>query len=384
MKINQKHLALFLPLCLFLAFSCKPKIDDGPQNQFQTTPYNYSADLPPNFPKVIEPADNQATVQGVKLGRMLFYDPILSGDSTQSCQSCHKQENAFATNEAFETGIHGTIGRRSGMPLFNLAFQTEGFFWDGRAVTLEDQATHPVEDPLEMASTWPESIKRLQRHPLYPSLFKEAFGSDKITKENTAKALAQFIRTLISSRSKFDEFSKTGDLSILTPSERRGFEKFTRDPVWDNFGTMLTSGSDCFHCHSPARDFRDFTSFGTFRNNGLDSVVSLKDFKDRGRGEVTLDTMDNGKFKVPSLRNLVYTAPYMHDSRFETLDEVIDHYNAGGKPSRNLDNFMGRKQFANNGGHLGLNEQDKKDLINFLKTLTDTAFVKDPRFSSPF
>jgi cytochrome c peroxidase len=347
--------------------------------EYSATPYDFSKDNLALFPSMPKNPNNPVTQEGVQLGRMLFYDPILSADSSQSCSSCHKQANGFASDAAFQVGVHGTIGTRSSMPLNNLAWENIGFFWDGRSKTIEDQVTHPVENPDEMAENWDHVVMKLKNSKTYPALFRKAFQDGQVSKDNAAKALAQFLRTLISSHSKFDI-----DRKDFTPSEERGFVLFGRNPQFDDTRELTTHGADCVHCHNAAQNFQDYTSIGTFRNNGLDSVASVNDFKDKGYGTISGNPDDNGKFKVPSLRNVEFSAPYMHDGRFKTLSEVIDHYNAGGKPSPNCDISMARNQFAGEGGKLFLDDQDKTDLINFLKTLSDTTFIHDPRYSNPF
>ena len=307
---------------------------------------------PNGFPDAIIPLDNPMTREGVKLGKKLFYDPILSGNNTMSCASCHIQSNAFANNLKFNIGIDGTIGNRNAMPLINLAWSKD-LNWNGNSSNLESQALEPVVNPIEMHSlNWKQVSTKLINEEEYKILFKQAFNTDIIDSTYVVKALAQFERTLISGNSKFDKFLDYS--AILNPSELRGKEIFT------------TEKGDCFHCHS----YPLFTS-NEFHNNGLDIESEMKN----GRYDVTKDLNDKGKFKSPSLRNIELTAPYMHDGRFQTLEEVIEHYNFGGHNSSTIDPLMKKVGIG-----LGLNSQDKLDLINFLKTLTDTSFINNKEF----
>ena len=327
----------------------------------------YGTEYTLEVPQILElilppyiPADNRLSVEGIALGRKLFYDPILSGDGTQACADCHLAENAFTDPRQFSEGIDGSIGTRNAMPLFNMAWNlNEKFFWDGRAISLEDQAFGPVVNPIEMNNTWPNAVASLQSDAQYPSLFQEAFGTSTIDSILVAKAIAQFERTLVSANSRFDKFSiGTG---TLTPSEANGLEIF-----------MDETRGDCFHCHGNPNS--PLWSDNTFHNNGLDSVIT-----DIGLGEVTGDPNDNGKFKSPSLRNLAYSAPYMHDGRFETLDDVINHYSEGLNDSPTIDPLM--KTVANGGVHL--TESDKADLKAFLLSLSDESFINNPDYQDP-
>ena len=304
------------------------------------------------------PLNNLQTKEGIALGKKLFFDPILSGDNTQACVDCHAPENAFTDSARFSTGISGTLGTRNAMPLFNLAWNyDEKFFWDGRSFSLEHQAFIPVRDPAEMRSIWADVVEELQKHPDYPQRFNEAFGTSKIDSTLVTKAIAQFERTLISANSKFDKYLL--GQAELTPSELNGFKVF-----------MDEEKGDCFHCHGS--DKNPLWTDNIFHNNGLDTS-----FSDLGLGEVTGDPADNGKFKTPSLRNLAYTAPFMHDGRFETLDEVINHYSEGLKNSSTIDPLMKK---VNQGG-IALTSSDKADLKAFLLALSDEEFIVNPVFN---
>tara|TARA_R110001592_G_scaffold107256_1_gene300372 strand:+ start:1187 stop:2281 length:1095 start_codon:yes stop_codon:yes gene_type:complete len=306
------------------------------------------------------PSDNPMTVEGVALGRKLFFDPILSGDGTQSCATCHSPQFAFAENTAFSTGIDGLQGNRSAMPLFNMAWNwSNKFFWDGRANGIEAQALGPVVNPIEMHNTWQNAVNSLQTHPDYPQLFKSAFGSTIIDSIRVTKAIAQFERTLISGNAKFDKYLR-GEVS-LTPAEANGFNIFIDE-----------ARGDCFHCHGNANE--PLWTDNDFHNNGLDAT-----FTDNGLGDITGNPNDNGKFKTPSLRNLAFTAPYMHDGRFATLDDVINHYSEGLVHSSTIDPLM--KSVGSGGVHLS--PSDKADLKAFLLSLSDYDFINNPDFQAP-
>ncbi len=303
------------------------------------------------IPPII-PSSNLQTEEGVALGKLLFFDPILSSNNTLACADCHATANAFTDPDRFSDGIDGRRGTRNAMPLFNLAWNyNERFLWDGSAFSLEQQAFAPVTNPIEMNSTWQAVVDKLKQDTTYPELFRKAFGTAGIDSIRVTKAIAQFERTLISSNSKFDQFLR--GQTTLTPQELNGFDVF-----------MDEARGDCFHCHGS--DKNPLWTDNAFHNNGLDTT-----FKDLGLGAVTGDPADNGKFRSPSLRNLAFTAPYMHDGRFNTLEEVIDHYSDGLKPSPTIDPLM--KKVAQGG--VGLSPTDKADLKAFLLSLSDFNFT---------
>ncbi len=328
-------------------------------------PQPYPLEVPNWLPTPIVPPDNPLTVEGVKLGRMLFYDPILSSDSTMSCASCHNQKLAFTDGQATSIGVRGIRGHRSSMSLVNLAFNPRSFFWDGRSPTLEHQALIPVEDPIELDETWENVERKLQSHKDYPAQFRKAFGierKEEITRDLAVKALAQFERTLISGNSKFDRIVWLNE-GWLSDAEERGRRLFFFEPDDVNH-------PGCSHCH-----FEPLYTDNNFHNNGLDAVPDLESFADPGLGGFTKNRFDNGKFRVPTLRNIELSAPYMHDGRFATLEEVLEQYAAGGHGVANEDvNII----------DFPLTEQNKQDMIAFLKTLTDTSFINNPAFSNPF
>ncbi len=311
--------------------------------------------LPP-----IIPHGNPQTIEGIALGRKLFFDTILSGNNTQSCASCHSPGNSFSDSNQFSIGIDGLVGSRNSMPLFNLAWNYDNkFFWDGKEFGLEHQAMRPVENPIEMHNTWENAIQTLQNTSQYPILFQQAFGSSQINKMNVVKAIAQFERTLISANSKFDNHLL--GTYTLTIAEQNGLNVF-----------MDEAAGDCFHCHGNPSN--PLWTDNQFHNNALDAT-----FSDLGLGGVTGDPNDNGWFKSPSLRNLSFTAPYMHDGRFNTLEEVINHYSEGLQSSPSNDPVM--KNINVGGNQLGV--QQKSDLLAFLLTLNDVEFINNPNFQAP-
>ena len=317
------------------------------------------------FPPMPMRESDPVTNEGVTLGRYLFYDDILSSDRSMSCATCHRQKAAFSdAPQRFSKGRNDELMQRNTMPLFNLSWYP-GFFWDGKAATLEEQIFFPVRAHNEMNLRWKDAVQRVESSEFYKSEFKQAFGNRKIDSILVSNAIGQFLRTLLSYRSKYDR--------VLI-----GESRFTKDEL-DGYILMndQTKG-DCLHCHSTDAD-----ALGTMRfysNNGLDSVSDKKNYKDPGRGGITGLSRDYGKFKIPSLRNLLFTAPYMHDGRFNTIEEVIDFYSEGIRPTVNIDSRM---EFAHRGG-AKLSSDEKNKIVAFLKTLTDSLFVADKEFSNPF
>lgn len=329
-----------------------------------TTPYTLSYGPLPEPPL---PADNPLTVQGVQLGKMLFYEKMLSLDGSQACASCHRQQDGFSDTARFSIGVERLAGRRQAMPIFNLAWHSNEFFWDGRSNLLREQALKPIQDPLEMNETLENVVAKLTESQDYKDQFSRVFGSDEITSEKMALAMEQFMLSIVSYDSKFDRY-KAG-LVELSPSEERG--RILYEMEYNPF-FPLQSGADCAHCHGGSNFEND-----QYMNNGLDTDANMADL---GREEVTGLAEDRGKFKVPSLRNIAVTPPYMHDGRFATLEEVIDHYNEGIQASATADPTVLNTRDTG----LLLDEQDKTDLINFLKTLTDDTFLQNQEYASPF
>ena len=355
----MRHRLIYTLFCSLIIISCKNN-DEGETYTATPAPLEVPQLFQEFLPEALIPVDNPQTVEGIALGRKLFYDPILSGDGTQACADCHSPQNAFTDERQFSIGIDGIGGTRNSMPLFNMAWNfTEKFFWDGRASSIEDQALGPVENPIEMHNTWENAVASIQATTEYPELFSEAFGTSTIDRTLVTKAIAQFERTLISANSKFDQYLLGA--ATLTPSELNGLDVFLDE----------TRGV-CFHCHGNPNS--PLWTDNIFHNNGLDEVIT-----DRGLGEFTGDPRDFGLFKSPSLRNLAFSAPYMHDGRFETLDEVINHYSEGLVYSETIDPLM--KTIAQGGVHLS--ESDKADLKAFLLSLSDPGFITNPDYQDP-
>ena len=332
--------------------------------EWDKTPYTLDYG---SFPEPDIADDNPLTEQGVELGRMLFYEKAMSGDGSQACASCHMQEFAFTDSARFSLGIRDLRGKRQAMSVFNMAWHSNEFFWDGRAHLLRDQSLKPIQDELEMDETLENVIKKLSDKDSYKDQFIRAFGTDEITEERISLALEQFMNSIVSNNSKYDQH--LAGTAKLTESEKRGMDLF-----FGEFNPFFPekSGADCAYCHSGANFEND-----QYMNNGLDADA---DFKDMGREDATGDPADRAKFKVTSLRNIELTGPYMHDGRFKTLEEVVDHYNGEIKKSSTLDPALEQNRESG----LLLDEQDKKDLVVFLKTLTDESLISNKAYSDPF
>jgi cytochrome c peroxidase len=349
--------------------------------ELPTTPYNYAnIQLPaylsagPILGQINTPANNQITDNGATLGRVLFYDKKLSLNNTVACASCHHQENGFSDSKKFSTGFAGGSTDRNSMSLLNARYYPNGrFFWDERAVNAEAQATMPIVHPVEMGMTMKALVTKLQGVSYYPSLFQKAFGTTTIDSSRIARSLAQFVRSIHSYRSKYD----TGR-SQFPPNANPGtvtFSNYTQD---ENLGKGIFFGrGNCGACHGT----ETFTAPGA-RNNGLDMT-----YTDNGAGTVTGNATLNGSFKVPSLKSIAVTAPYMHDGRFATLEQVVEHYNSGVQNHPNLSAPLRNPPGTPGAGQprrLNLTQQEKSALVSFLKTLTDTGVASDPKYSNPF
>jgi cytochrome c peroxidase len=377
--ILRNFLNIFLiSATIIVMWSCSG--DDIPEPP-PYEPMPYEIEIPKGFPTILNiPEDNPMTVEGVELGRYLFYDGRLSGrtdpDSLMSCATCHLQENAFEAginNPQFPGGqVHGINGDTTHhymLPLINLIWNFEGYGWNGFIYpdnpdhslrNIEDMVRVAVLAKNEIAGDTTRIKELLQSLDGYPELFEKAFGSSTITFKNIEKAIAQFIRTLISANTKFDRYLR-GEYQ-LNQSELNGYVLFTTE-----------EGADCFHCHGGAGNPL-FTTY-QFYNNGRDSV-----FNDpMDRYAITHDPMDHGAYKAPTLRNIEFTAPYMHDGKFKTLEEVIDFYSEGLINTPYVNPLM---HHVANGG-VRLTPQEKEDLLNFIKTLRDDEFVTNPKFSKP-
>ena len=359
---NSSQDEFFLDIFFDFSFQGVPNLPD--------TKFNYAnPDLPahftdPNHPlgNVVAldntPASNPVTDAGATLGRVLFYDPRLSSDDFISCAFCHEQSIGFSDFGQTSSGVGGSTDRHS-MGLANANYYQSGkFFWDERSATLEEQVLEPIISPIELGSTLPDVVAKLIDTDFYPALFNDAFGSEEITSHEIALALAQFIRSMKSFESKFDEGVPI-NFSNFTEQEALGHRLFSSDAP----GTTRTV--NCNACHTTSAHIAD-----TVHNTGLDIETSA----DEGAG--------NGQFKVPSLRNISVRAPYMHDGRFFSLEEVIDFYNSDVQPHVNLDENY--KDTAGNVKALNLTDEEKAALIAYLNTLTDNEFLSDPKFSNPF
>lgn len=348
-------------LTLLLFVSCTKE-----KATFLPTPT--SVTIPSHFSDMKIPADNPMSVEAIELGRYLFYEKRLSGDNTMNCASCHSPQNSFSDNNQFSVGIDGIQGTRQSMALINLGWE-DFFFWEGRATSIENQILEPIPNPIEMHQSWKAAAEKLNGDVVYRNRFLKAFGKSTIDSTQIAKAIAQFLRTMVSGESKFDVMYKYENGMTLSAAEQQIFTTIEIDE-WAGYDLFKSlNGADCFHCHNgPMMRVKKFS------NNGLDATVT-----DLGRAAVTGNPNDNGKFKVPTLRNIALTAPYMHDGRFSTLDEVIEFYSTGIHTSPTIDPLI---EYANQGG-VQLSIEEKMLLKKFLFTLTDLNFVNNPKFKDP-
>lgn len=321
-------------------------------NNIDNTTDTIKFEVPKNFPAPIYNfSKNEVTSAGFALGKKLFYDGQLSRDGSISCGDCHQQSAGFTQHgHRVSHGIDNQLGTRNSPPLFNLAWHNT-FFWDGGVHDLDLFSISPIENPIEMDESMPNVIKKLEADPSYSPMYKAAFGTSEINGARTFQALSQFMTMLVSASSKYDKYIRGEDGTTLTIEELAGLQLVKQK---------------CQSCHKGDL-FSDFT----FRNNGVGNGV------DKGRALITLNPEDNYKFKVPSLRNLAYTAPYMHNGVYLDLDAVLQHYNSEIKVSATLDPILQQ------GGVVGipLSSTEQSQIIAFLKTLNDEAFIKDRRFS---
>ncbi|MBL7997172.1 MAG: cytochrome-c peroxidase [Candidatus Kapabacteria bacterium] len=332
-----------LILCSVLLVSCS----DSVQNTLDT-PTDVRLAVPSNFPPIrYNLAANQISTDGFILGRTLFYDGTLSRDGTVSCGSCHQQSSAFTHHgHDLSHGIDDKLGNRNSPPVMNLAWQPH-FFWDGGVHDLDLFSIAPIENPVEMDEKLDNVLAKLRSSPKYRSLFAKAFGSEDISTSRFLKALSQFMLMCVSSQSRYDSFVRH-EGAVLSERERLGRTLFSQK---------------CGACHSTDL-FTDFS----FRNNGLEQRTPF----DSGRARITLQHEDIGKFKVPSVRNIALTAPYMHDGRIRTLEGVLNHYRFGMKVTPNIDSFFIRQ--GKNPG-IDMTDNEAQLIIEFLHTLTDTDFT---------
>lgn len=308
------------------------------------------------------PADNPITNAGATLGRVLFYDRKLSRNNLVACAACHQQGRGFADAERLSIGFVGGSTARHSMALTNARFYDRGrYFWDERAASLEAQVLQPIQDQVEMGMTLADLVPKLQATEYYPPLFQAAFGSPEVTADRISRALAQFVRAMVSYQSKYDSGFVNGQQNfqaVFTPSEMRGLQLF--GPGQQGQGRTVR----CDRCHGTNAFIAAVP-----QNTGLDATVT-----DPGAGQ--------GRFKTPSLRNVAVRERFMHDGRFTTLEEVIEFYNSGVQNNPNLSPLMRNQDGTVT--RLNLTAQEKADLIAFLQTLTDRNFLTDPRFSDPF
>jgi cytochrome c peroxidase len=302
--------------------------------------------VPSDFPPLPAPADNELTRERAALGKRLFFDQQLSSTREIACASCHVQSAAFADPNRFSVGVDGKIGARNAPALVNLAW-SKSFFWDGGVPSLELQAVGPIQNELEMDMTLEGVAERLAGDTELTTAFFDAYGRGP-SEFTITRAIASFVRTLVSGQSPYDRFHR-GDETALTAEARRGLEIFSGER------------GECFHCHAGVN-----LAIDEFRNNGI-----AEDDPDRGRAVISRSELDVGRFKVPTLRNVAVTAPYMHDGSLATLAEVVEHYDQGGRGHPNTDPVI---------KPLGLTPEEKQDLVRFLESLTDEAFLTDPRF----
>lgn len=346
----QSKKALFSSLLFLLFLAC------------HTVP----EEIPELFPGFVKPANfpepaydqsrNQVTEEGFELGKRLFFEPRLSRNNTISCGSCHIPSAAF-THHGHDVshGIDDQLGTRNPMPIMNLAWSKE-FFWDGGVFHMDLSSVTAITSPVEMDETVPTVIQKLRDHPDYPALFKAAFGTEEITDARFFKALSQYMLMAVSSNSKYDQVMRGENGAVFTEEEKAGYTFYQQN---------------CASCHQ-----EPLFAVDTYHNNGL----RPSPINDMGRYEVTLDAEDRFKFKVPSLRNLDYTGPYMHDGRFLTVSRVLDHYRTGVHDSETLE-----ATFRLPDGSLGISmsEKEKDDLMAFLRTLNDREFVTNALLAEP-
>lgn len=342
--------AKYLLLVIFSVFlSCSNDDSEG----YQNIPIDFQ--VPSNFPSLAyDLTNNPLTEKGFELGKKLFYDGRLASDGLVSCGFCHIQEDAFTHHgHTVSHGVDNNVGNRNTPPIQNLAFQT-AFMWDGATTHLDLQPIIPFTSPIEMNGNFSNAITMMKGDATYRKLFKQAFTDGEINSENMLKALGQFMVMVTSSNSKFDKFRRNETGGALTLEELDGYEIFNEK---------------CASCHAT-----DIFTDNSYRNNGLPVNPAVNDI---GRYRVTELSEDLYKFKVPSLRNIEKTAPYMHDGRFFTLDAVLNHYSSGVVNSATLDSSL------NNSGVLGipLTSLEKTKLVAFLKTLTDYDYLSNPKFA---
>ena len=365
--------ALFALLTLFLLAS-------APQNRFEWN-------LPTGFPPPAVPEGNPMSAAKVELGRHLFYDVRLSGSGSQSCASCHDQARAFTDGQARSVGSTGEEHPRNAQTLTNAAYNATLAWANPGLTTIEQQILIPVfsDHPVELGLAGKEQVlmASLKANEHYQRLFREAYGGDPFTVGNTVNALASFVRSLISGNAPYDRYVYGGDYDALSPSAQRGLNLF------------FSERTECHHCHNgfnfSGSSVHENTTFAErpFHNTGLYNVDARGAYPADNTGifEFTRKPEDMGKFRAPTLRNIELTAPYFHDGSAETLTEVVRLYEAGGRNIASGPNAGDGRANPHKSGFVGgfaFSDQEREDLVNFLKSLTDTTFVTDPRFSNPW
>ncbi len=337
--MDKKYIILLLATCFVFAYCSKEET-----SMLSQTPYFFN--LPPGVENPRVPSDNTMTMEKIALGKMLFFDPMLSRDSTIACASCHIQSLAFVDNKTFSLGVYDSVGFRNALSLTNVAYNNL-FFWDGGVPSLELQVIAPIESPFEMNNVLDSVIEKLKTHPYYSERFLEVFGRP-VDKVSFTQSIATFERTLISFNSPFDKYHYYNE-TTLNEAQIRGKDLF------------FSSRTNCSNCHS----LPNFTNNG-FANNGLYEV-----YTDMGRRRVTVQFNDDALFKIPTLRNVARTAPYMHDGSLPNLEAVVVHYNSGGSNHFNKSSLV---------KPLNLTAQEQADLIAFLESLTDDEFINNSSF----
>jgi cytochrome c peroxidase len=344
-----------------------------------STPFNYANITLPNYlntPPVNgqdnTPNNNPITDAGATLGRVLFYDKNVSANNTVACAGCHLQTNGFSDPLTFSKGFEGGLTGRNSMGIINARYYTNGrFFWDERAATLEEQTLLPIQDHVEMGMHLDSLVDKLGRIDYYASLFEDAFGDKAVTSDRVSKALSQFVRSIVSFNSKYD----AGRANFPANTPQNQLPDFPNFTAQENRGkTIFFTNGGCAPCHGTEA----FTARRA-ENNGLE-VTSV----DEGVGGFNNNAGDVGKFKVPSLRNIELTAPFMHDGRFATLEEVVEHYNSGVQAHPNLSPPLRMGGPNGQPRRLNLSNADKAALVAFLKTLTDNTVSAEAKYSSPF
>ena len=332
--------------CAWITGCKKDTIDPG---TWQAVTFN----VPKGWPEpAYSFAGNKLTYDGFVLGRKLFYDVRLSRDSTISCGSCHQQFASFANlGHDVSHGVENKIGTRNSPGLANMAWHTT-FFWDGGVINLENQPINPIQNPVEMDLPMADVVTRVKAAADYKDMFISAFGDETVNSQRIFKAFAQFMGAMVSANSRFDKYARNEVGGTLTDHEMRGL-------------TLMRQ--HCVTCHKEPL-FSDFT----FRNNGLQPLIGVND---SGRAHITRHDADLYKFKVPSLRNVAISAPYMHDGRLKTLEEVVEHYRTGIYTSATTDPLVA--------AGISMTDDDKKDIVSFLKTLTDSTFINNKLFAEP-